>query len=233
MAATRSVEGLRSTISGAVIAPGDPGYDTARSLWNGTFDRRPAVIVCCSSPADVAAAIGFAEANGLEISVRGGGHSFSGASAVRRRADDPPGGAERRRRGPAAAACPGRRGRDVGGRGRGHAEARARRDGRRDQRHRRRRSHPWRRDGLARQPARVHHRQPGVGGGRARRRSDRPGVRDRASRPVLGPAGRRRQLRCGHRVRPTGCIPSGRRCSSACCSGRSNEASQGCARAGT
>ena len=81
MAATRSAEGLRSTISGAVIAPGDPGYDTARSLWNGTFDRRPAVIVCCSSPADVAAAIGFAEANGLEISVRGGGHSFSGASA--------------------------------------------------------------------------------------------------------------------------------------------------------
>jgi FAD/FMN-containing dehydrogenase len=81
MAATRSAEGLRSTISGAVITPGDPGYDTARELWNGTFDRRPAVIVCCSSPADVAAAIGFAEANGLEISVRGGGHSFSGASA--------------------------------------------------------------------------------------------------------------------------------------------------------
>jgi FAD/FMN-containing dehydrogenase len=81
MAATRSVEGLRATISGAVITPGDPGYDTARSLWNGTFDRHPAVVVCCSAPADVAAAIGFAEANGLEISVRGGGHSLSGASA--------------------------------------------------------------------------------------------------------------------------------------------------------
>src|ERR687894_2287567 len=81
MAATRSVEGLRSTISGAVITPGDPGYDTARSLWNGSFDRRPAVIACCASTADVAAAIGFAQANGLEISVRGGGHSFSGASA--------------------------------------------------------------------------------------------------------------------------------------------------------
>jgi FAD/FMN-containing dehydrogenase len=80
MAAPRSVESLRSTVSGAVITPGDPGYDTARTLWNGTFDRRPAVIACCSSPADVAAAIGFAEANGLEISVRGGGHSFSGAS---------------------------------------------------------------------------------------------------------------------------------------------------------
>src|SRR5688572_16484198 len=81
MATTRSVEGLRSTISGALITPGDPGYDTARSLWNGAFDRHPAAIACCSSPADVAAAIGFAEANGLEISVRGGAHSFSGASA--------------------------------------------------------------------------------------------------------------------------------------------------------
>jgi FAD/FMN-containing dehydrogenase len=81
MAATRSVEGLRSTISGAVITPGDPGYDTARSLWNGSFDRHPAVIACCASAADVAAAIGFAEASGLEISVRGGAHSFSGASA--------------------------------------------------------------------------------------------------------------------------------------------------------
>jgi FAD/FMN-containing dehydrogenase len=81
MAAPASVDALRSTIAGAVITSGDPGYDTARSLWNGTFDRRPAVIVCCSSPADVATAIGFAEANGLEISVRGGGHSLSGASA--------------------------------------------------------------------------------------------------------------------------------------------------------
>jgi FAD/FMN-containing dehydrogenase len=81
MAATRNVDGLRSTSTGAVITPGDPGYDTARALWNGSFDRHPAVITCCASPADVAAAIGFAEANGLEISVRGGGHSFSGASA--------------------------------------------------------------------------------------------------------------------------------------------------------
>jgi FAD/FMN-containing dehydrogenase len=81
MAASRNVDGLRSTLAGAVITPGDPGYDTARSLWNGSFDRRPAVVACCASAADVAAAIGFAEANGLEISVRGGGHSFSGASA--------------------------------------------------------------------------------------------------------------------------------------------------------
>jgi hypothetical protein len=79
--ASGGIEALRSTMTGVVITPGDPGYDTARSLWNGSYDRRPAAIACCASSADVAAALGFAEANGLEISVRGGGHSFSGASA--------------------------------------------------------------------------------------------------------------------------------------------------------
>jgi FAD/FMN-containing dehydrogenase len=68
-------------MDGAVITPGGPGYDTARSLWNGSFDRHPAVIACCASATDVAAVIAFAENNGLEISVRGGGHSYSGASA--------------------------------------------------------------------------------------------------------------------------------------------------------
>jgi FAD/FMN-containing dehydrogenase len=75
------IDALRSTVAGAVIVPGDPGYDTARSLWNGSFDRRPAVIVCCASSADVAAALAFGQSSGLEISVRGGGHSYSGASA--------------------------------------------------------------------------------------------------------------------------------------------------------
>jgi FAD/FMN-containing dehydrogenase len=81
MAATSNVDGLRSTSAGAVITPGDPGYDTARALWNGDFDRHPAVIACCHSPADVVAALAFGRDNGLEISVRGGAHSFSGASA--------------------------------------------------------------------------------------------------------------------------------------------------------
>jgi FAD/FMN-containing dehydrogenase len=75
------IEGLRSAVTGAVITPGDPGYDTARSLWNGDFDRHPAVVACCRSAADVAAAIAYARQQGLEISVRGGAHSFTGASA--------------------------------------------------------------------------------------------------------------------------------------------------------
>ncbi|MGH3857784.1 MAG: FAD-binding oxidoreductase, partial [Pseudonocardiaceae bacterium] len=71
---------LRATMVGAALLPGDPGYDDARSIWNGEIDRRPAVIARCESGADVVAAVGFAQRAGLEIAVRGGGHAFSGSS---------------------------------------------------------------------------------------------------------------------------------------------------------
>lgn len=63
-----------------MILARDTDYDSARSLWNGCFDRHPTVIARCYSPADVAAAIAFGREQDLEISVRGGGHSFSGVS---------------------------------------------------------------------------------------------------------------------------------------------------------
>jgi hypothetical protein len=71
---------FRSTQHGHVLVPGDPGYDEARSVWNGDVDRLPAVIARCSTAEDVAAAIQFGRRQGLEISVRGGGHSFAGFS---------------------------------------------------------------------------------------------------------------------------------------------------------
>jgi hypothetical protein len=63
-----------------VIRPGDDNYDSARAVWNGAIDRRPALIVRPSSAGQVAHAIGFARAEGLEISVRGGGHSYAGTA---------------------------------------------------------------------------------------------------------------------------------------------------------
>ena len=63
---------------GALIQPGDPEYETARNIWNGMIDRRPALIARCSSPGDVAMAIRFARQYGLLLSVRGGGHNVAG-----------------------------------------------------------------------------------------------------------------------------------------------------------
>ena len=71
---------LRSKFCGRVITAADGDYDQARSVWNGAIDAHPAVIARCAGPGDVAAAVRFAQDVGLEISVRGGGHSFGGAS---------------------------------------------------------------------------------------------------------------------------------------------------------
>ena len=65
-------------VSGAVLHPDDEGYDAARRTFNGTIDRRPAVIVTCQSTDDVVAAVEAARAAGLPIAVRGGGHGVAG-----------------------------------------------------------------------------------------------------------------------------------------------------------
>jgi FAD binding domain/Berberine and berberine like len=76
------LDALRTTFDGSVLVPGDAPYDGARSIWNGDIDRRPAVIAQPVSTGAVAAAIRFGRQAGLEISVRGGGHNFSGSALV-------------------------------------------------------------------------------------------------------------------------------------------------------
>jgi FAD/FMN-containing dehydrogenase len=73
-----AVEQLAEAMRGEVIHPDSPGYDEARTVWNGMFDRRPAVIAKCAGVADVIQAVDFARANALEVAVRSGGHSANG-----------------------------------------------------------------------------------------------------------------------------------------------------------
>ena len=71
---------LRRSFDGDVIAPDAAGYDDARRVWNARFDRRPALVVRPTGVADVQAAVRFGHERGLEIAVRGGGHSALGHS---------------------------------------------------------------------------------------------------------------------------------------------------------
>jgi FAD/FMN-containing dehydrogenase len=82
MSATVSggIETLRSAVSGEVCVAGDSGYDDCRRVWNAQIDRRPEVVVMCTSAADVAAAIDYARDLGLEVTVRGGAHNTSGSA---------------------------------------------------------------------------------------------------------------------------------------------------------
>jgi FAD/FMN-containing dehydrogenase len=67
-------------LHGELIRPGDGAYEEARLIWNGAHDARPAVIVRCADSSDVRHAIGFARSEGLDVAVRGGGHSIPGFS---------------------------------------------------------------------------------------------------------------------------------------------------------
>jgi len=80
--AGEDIADLRGVMSGPVIQPPDPGYEEARLVWNANINRRPALIARCESAADVSAAVQFATRQGLEVAVRGGAHSMSGASVV-------------------------------------------------------------------------------------------------------------------------------------------------------
>ena len=76
--AAEALAAFGGTVRGSVLTPGDPGYDEARSIWNGLIDRRPALIVQCSGAADVVDAVNFAREQGLDLSIKAGGHNVAG-----------------------------------------------------------------------------------------------------------------------------------------------------------
>jgi FAD/FMN-containing dehydrogenase len=74
---------LGRRIDGAVALPGSAAYQASGPPFNARFqDLRPAAIVACVSPEDVAEAVGFARRHGLALVPRAGGHSFVGHSST-------------------------------------------------------------------------------------------------------------------------------------------------------
>ena len=73
-----SVSELRKAIHGRLILPADTGYDEARVIFYGDFERRPAMIIRAADAEDVARVVSLAAETGMELAVRSGGHSPAG-----------------------------------------------------------------------------------------------------------------------------------------------------------
>jgi len=75
-----SIPQLRGALNGRVIAPDDPEYHEARTVFYGGIDRRPAVIARAADATDVSHVVSLARESGIELAVRSGGHSIPGHS---------------------------------------------------------------------------------------------------------------------------------------------------------
>ena len=74
------IKDLRAGFTGELLRAQDAGYGRVRRVWNGAFDRHPALIARPANTADVAKAVSFARSHGVLTAVKGGGHSISGQS---------------------------------------------------------------------------------------------------------------------------------------------------------
>ncbi|HXX11289.1 MAG TPA: FAD-binding oxidoreductase [Burkholderiales bacterium] len=82
MSLDSAVKDLAPKFTGRLLQVGDAGYDEARRVHNGLVDKRPALVARCHGVADVADAVKLARSQGLQVSVRGGGHNVAGRASI-------------------------------------------------------------------------------------------------------------------------------------------------------
>ncbi|HSO54927.1 MAG TPA: FAD-binding oxidoreductase [Actinomycetes bacterium] len=75
-----NLDQLKRGVDGRVTVPGDAGYDQARKVFYGKWDRRPAAVVRPAGAEEVARVVTLAAESGAELAVRSGGHSLAGHS---------------------------------------------------------------------------------------------------------------------------------------------------------
>ncbi len=73
---------LQENVAGQVIAAGDAEYEHARVVYNAMIDRHPQAVVRCTNVDDVRATVIYAREHGLDLAIRGGGHSVPGFGTV-------------------------------------------------------------------------------------------------------------------------------------------------------
>jgi len=72
------LEPLSARLRERLLPPGSPGYDESRTIWNAMIDRKPGLIIRCTSTADVTQGVRLAREHDLILAVRGGGHNIAG-----------------------------------------------------------------------------------------------------------------------------------------------------------
>ena len=77
-----TIKALTDVVRGRVITSSHNDYDETRAVYNGMHDRKPLAIIECIDSADVMAAIAAGRNGGLELAIRGGGHSIPGFGTV-------------------------------------------------------------------------------------------------------------------------------------------------------
>ena len=77
-----AIREISSNVRGQVIRPPDDGYDEARTVFYGGFDRHPAAIVRVADATDVSRVVALAREMGLELAVKSGGHSLAAHSTT-------------------------------------------------------------------------------------------------------------------------------------------------------
>ncbi|MGA7410700.1 MAG: FAD-dependent oxidoreductase, partial [Bryobacteraceae bacterium] len=75
-------ESLKPRVRGEILTQESGGYETARRIWNGMIDRRPAAIARCTQPEDVLEVVRFAADHDIYPAVRAGGHNVAGTAMV-------------------------------------------------------------------------------------------------------------------------------------------------------
>ena len=72
------IDAFAASLSGGIHLPSSREFHESCAIWNGMIERRPGLVVRCSSAGDVSHAVRFARRHDLLVSVRGGGHNIAG-----------------------------------------------------------------------------------------------------------------------------------------------------------
>jgi FAD/FMN-containing dehydrogenase len=77
-----SLSTFKQSFKGDIVTPDDDGYSEAIARWAANAERPARVIAFVKDTDDIALALKYARTNKLQVAIRGGGHSPSGASSA-------------------------------------------------------------------------------------------------------------------------------------------------------